>query len=387
VRALPVPSLLLILPSLLAASCSPYERRAGEAWVGPIDPAGFPAPYLGAGGDPKRGGGVILASVATAHGERAPYYAFAVSAAQAASDDPLAIATDGNPAAVPAPLAYVFDPQLPPAAGDLGAGDLGVPDMAGAAPPIAPEPFPVTQRCTAPSGYAYDARRDAYRLDEQGNVFTQLPAVGYAPVVAEVPVTSNGEACQSIKSSSTLVTRTDVLVQTVPPRFPLPNAKPTGVPDGNFLAWALVDPSAEVRFPDGTLDPSNGLGPQKIGWLDRYLVTYLDGGYIPVTTTIRPGMAGNPETHVVHIIPENVYFPTQIPVTLPSGVVVVGTGKLGAGFDILDARRGEPGYSPLCKVFSFVPRDPLNPATSASMIDALDLHDTGTWVWCIQVKQ
>ncbi|MDB4966951.1 MAG: hypothetical protein JWN44_2640, partial [Myxococcales bacterium] len=297
-RVLLVPTLLL-----LVAGCSPYDRRAGEASLGSVDPSAFPAPYLGAGGDPKRGGGLILSSVATAHGEPAPYYAFALSAAHAASDDPLAISTDGNATAIPAPLAYVFDPQLPAAsdlgasdlgAADLGASDLGASDMAGAAGPVAPEPFPASPRCTPPASYSYDARRDAYRLDEEGNVFTALPTAGYAPVVAEVPVTSNGEACQSIKSAATLVTRSDVVVETVPPKFPLPDARPTGVPDGRFLAWAIVAPGAEVRFPDGTLDPTSGLGPQKIGWFDRYLLTYLDGGYLPVTTTIRPGMAGNP---------------------------------------------------------------------------------------------
>jgi len=91
-----------------------------------------------------------------------------------------------------------------------------------------------------------------------------LPATGYAPIVAEVPVTSNGEGCQSIKSSATLVTTSDVVVDTVPPKFPIPNAKPTGVPDGRFLAWAIVDPaprSASRRAPRSGERPR----PQKIG--------------------------------------------------------------------------------------------------------------------------
>ncbi len=371
---------LVALTGVLTTACDPYQKRAGEYYAGPVDPSAFPAPYLGAGGDPKRSGGVIRAAAATAHGVPAPYYAFAVSAAQASAADPLAVSTDGNATAIPAPLAYVFDPQLPPPS-DMGAGDMGT-----AAPAPSPSPFPAAPRCTPPSSWAYDARRDAFRLDEQGDVFTALPAPGYAPIVAEVPVTSNGEPCQSIKSAATLVGADDVIVATVPPKFPLPNAKPTGVPDGRFLAWAIVDPGAEVRFPDGSLDPQSGLGPQHIGWFDHYLLTFLDGGYVPTTTVTLPGMAGGPDVAVVHIVPQNVYFPSQIPLTLPSGVTVPHAGQLGAGFDIVDARRGEPGYSPLCHVFSFVPADPLHPPTSASDIDAAQLHDTGTFVWCLQVQ-
>ena len=347
----------------LLPACNPYQQRSGEYYAGPVDPAAFPAPYLGAGGDPKRGGGVILASAATAHGVPAPYYAFAVSAAQAAAADPLAVSTDGNPTAIPAPLAYVFDPD-----------------------PTTANPFPAAPRCTPPSSYAYDPRRDGYRLDEQGNVFTALPAAGYAPVVAEVPVTSNGEGCQSIKSAATLVGADDVVVTTMAPKLALPNAAPSGVPDGRFLAWAIVDPGAEVRFADGSLDPTSGLGPQKLGWFDHYLLAYLDGGYVPTSAFVVPGMAGNPDVTVVHVIPQNVYYPTAIPTTLPSGVVVPRDGALGDGYDILDAARGEPGYSPLCRVFSFVPADPLHPPASAADIDAAQLHDTGSFVWCLQVQ-
>ena len=364
-----------IIAVLGLGACDPYQRHSGEYYAGPVDPKAFPAPYLGADG-------VILASAATADDAPAPYYAFAVSAAQAAAADPLAVSTEHNPTAIPAALAYVFDPQLP-APSDMagGAADMGAPDLGG--PP--PNPFPPTPRCAPPAGYTYNPQRDGYRLDDQGNVLTALPAAGYAPIVAEVPVTSNGEPCQSIKSEATLVGADDVVVETMPPTFDVPGAHPTGVPDGRFLAWAIVDPGATVRFADGSLDPESGMGPQKIGWFDHYLLTYLDGGYVPTTTTIVPGMAGNPDVAVVHVIPQNVYFPSTIPRTLPSGVVVPATGALGDGFDILDARRGDPGYSPLCHVFSFVPADPLHPPTRASEIDATQLHDTGSFVWCLQV--
>jgi hypothetical protein len=333
----------VVAVAILLVACDPHERRSGEYYAGAVDPAAFPAAYLGAGADPARSrSGTVVAFAARAQGVAAPYYAFALSDAQAAAADPLALAVvgvgagagvpGGDAAAIPVPLAYVFDPTL-------------------AAP-----------RCTPPRGYAYDAQRDAYRLDDQGPVFTALPAAGYAPVVAELPVTSNGEGCQSIKSAATLATASDVVVD-------------AGGPDGRFLAWAIVDPSAEVRFPDGHLDPDDGLGPQKLGWFDHYLVTYLDGGVVPTRT----------DAAVVRVVPQNLYVPTAIPVTLPSGEVVTGAGALGSGFDLLDAARGEPGYSPLCHVFSFAPADPLAPAVSAAELDPSLLHDTGAFVWCLQV--
>ena len=66
-------------------------------------------------------------------------------------------------------------------------------------------------------------------------------------------------------------------------------------------------------------------------------------------------------------------------------MVVPAPGAMGGGYDLLDAVRGEPGYSPLCRVLSFEPVDPLHPPTRAADIDASTLHDTGTLVWCLQV--
>src|SRR5262249_42584798 len=74
---------------------------------------------------------------------------------------------------------------------------------------------------------------------------------GYLPMVAEVPVISADEPCQEIKSEDILLTRNDVGV-TVITAAPFENAKQIGKPDGKFLAWALIDPRAEVDF---TSDP------------------------------------------------------------------------------------------------------------------------------------
>lgn len=266
----------------LLASCNPYEQHSGEYYAGPVDPSAFPAAYRGP----------VVAAAATAHDVPAPYYAFPVADAA----DPLAVAAP--------PVAYAFD-----------------------------------DRCTPPPGYAYDPRRDAYRLDEQGNVFTALPAeAGYAPLVAEWPITSNGEACQSIKSAATLLRADDVIVP--------------AAPSARLVAWAIVDPGADVRP-----------GPPRLGWIDHQLLAWIDGGDVP---TSGDG---------TRLVAQNLYFPTATP---------SGPGALGDGFDLLDAARGEPGYSPLCHVFSFAPADPQHPPTSAAALDPAALADTGRFVWCLQ---
>ncbi len=37
---------------VLVAGCNPYSDQQGEFNAGPVDPANFPVPYLGAGADP-----------------------------------------------------------------------------------------------------------------------------------------------------------------------------------------------------------------------------------------------------------------------------------------------------------------------------------------------
>ena len=330
-----------------SSGCTPYDRRSGEYNAGPVDVSHFPAAYLGAGGDAKFGGGVFAASDAFVDDNTVGYYAFPFSAAQLAADDPLAL---GDSFATPP--AYVFDP---------GASD----------------PFPGKPRCAAPAGYVYDEQRDGIRYDDQGNVFTALPAdASYVPLVAEVPVQSHGEPCQSIKSVETLVQDPLVVVPLQPPpKGSAANALPSGVADGKLAAWALVDPSAEVDFPDGTLDPTTHLGPQKFGWYAHYLTQYLDGGYVPTTAT--------------DLVAQTLFVPTLVPGTDMSGApaAVPTMGAPGSGFDVLSAKRGAAGYSPVCRVMTFVPADPMNPPTSAAAIDMATAMPAPTpFVYCLQVE-
>jgi len=315
----------VLLVATVAGGCNPYEKRSGEYYAGAVDPAAFPAPYLGAGGDPKLGGGVFAASAAFVDGNAVGYYPFPFSAAQLAAADPLALGD-----AFTTPPAYVFDP---------GASD----------------PFPQKARCAPPANYVFDAQRDGIHYDDQGNVFTALPAdARYVPLVAEIPVQSNGAPCQSVKSS-------DALMQ--------------GVPDGKIVAWALIDPSAQVLFPDGSVDPTTFVGPQKLGWYNHYLTQYLDGGYVPT-------MGGA-------LVAQTLYVPTLIPGTDMSGApaAVPTMGEPGSGFDLLTAARGSAGYSPICQVMTFVPADPLNPPTSVAAIDMATVMPAPTpFLYCFQVQ-
>ena len=310
---------------LLLSGCNPYARRSGEYSAGPVDVSQFPPAYLGAGGDPKYGGGVFQPSSAFVDGNAVGYYAFPFSDAQLAADDPLTLGD-----AFATPPAYAFDPA-------------------------ASDPFPAKPRCTPPAGYVYDEQRDGIDYAEQGNVFTALPTgASYVPLVAEVPVQSNGEPCQSIKSSDAL---------------------PSGVPDGKIVAWALVDPSASVLFADGSVDPTTLLGPQKFGWYNHFLTQYIDGGYVPTTGT--------------ELVAQTLYVPTLVPGTDMSGAPAATPtmGNPGSGYDLLEAARGASGYSPICRVMTFVPADPMNPPTSVAAIDMTTLMPAPTpFLYCLQVE-
>src|SRR5262249_14206620 len=140
--------------------------------------------------------------------------------------------------------------------------------------------------CTPPNGYSYNPFRDDLHYDQQGNIFSALPNATwsegsnptwtYVPVVARVPVTSQGERCQGIKSEQTVLTRSDVSVQRGADR---PDGTPTGVPDGTYFAMAIVDPGSPVlKFNES----GAGLSHQRYGWYNQYFLAYLDGGQIRV---------------------------------------------------------------------------------------------------------
>jgi hypothetical protein len=312
-----------------AAGCDPYKdyKLKGEFNAGSVDPVNFAQPYRGAGSTRNiAGSGTGFSAVrAYAQGAAVEYFLFPFAPSQVVragytytTASASFVRQQQNALTIRQfPNGYIFDP------------------------PSTRSAFPDQQQCRAPDGYQFDPRRDDVHYDEQGEIFTALPDAtwgsgslptwNYVPIVQEVPVGSAGEPCQEIKSERTLLTRSDVNV----PRDS--NGGPLG--DGRYLAWALIDPGSGVyRVGESTSGP--GLGIQRWGWFQRFLVAYIDGGYIPLNAS------------ATQFVAQNLYVPSRVQVQSDPGTTTA-SGKLGAGYDVLDFPRGDPRYSPICRVLIY----------------------------------
>ncbi len=354
------------IAALWLAACDPYTRFVGDSSAGAVDPRNFPTAYRGidpnSGAPPDSkmpGSGMLTPTAALLGGDQVGYYAFPF-----AGND-LSLSIEGK---LIIPLAYDFDED-------------GM------------------TKCVAPENYVFDQQRDDVHYDVQGDIFVRLPdAPGYLPVVADVKVASNGLPCQDVKSETTVVERSDVTLETVPAEHPnQPNAHPTGKPSGVYYARPIIDPSLDVRAPVGmfgyapdgtpyTVDPNTGLGPQRWGWYQRYLLAYLDGGLIPTLAKDVTNKGGQAQ-HVIEMISQPIYFPSRHPGLDDQGNKVPVDGALGEGFDVLTAKRGAAMFSPLCEVYSFIPLDEMSPETDVKDIDMSTAQPTGEYVWCIQVTK
>lgn len=347
--------------TLALSACNPYSRFTGDSSAGAVDPVNFPAAYLGTGGDGKHPGmGVLMASLATddVSGNTVGYYPFPFTGFDLAVALPGA---DNVTQEYVAPLGYDFDEDG-------------------------------TTHCKVPKNYEYDQQRDDVRYDEQGDIFTSIPDQAlfpdYQPIVADVPVQSGASyPCQAVKSDDRLVKRKDVTFPTglVPPLNPnVPGQHPEGAPSKKLYARPVIDPSIDVHFPDGSLDPNTGLGPQHWGWYARYLIAWLDGGLIPTMQSTVTDQNGNMQT-ITEMQTQVLYFPDSHPGTDAGGNPVIVQGGPGDGYDIITAGRDETGFSPLCEVYVFTPKDPTMPETSIADIDMSTAQSTGQFIWCIQL--
>jgi hypothetical protein len=368
----------LLLGSL--GACNPYERHSGEYLAGSVDPIKFPTAYLGnpddnrpqlgtAGVGKSPGQGTFQYVVGWVAGKPVVYYPLPFNGKQATVSDPL----DLN--RLKTSLTYVFDPGKKDAPQD-------------------------SDRCAKPTDYQFDRQRDEARYDRQGNIFTALPTdsdpVGsttYVPIAKEVVVTSAGNPCQDIKSEATLVKRADVQINLKPAPDGVPNALPSGIPSGRFLAFAIIDPAADVKPPSVDtcmtltggdvagkckLDPVTGLGPRRWGWYQQYLLGYIDGGYIPIDVIQPVGK--------LRMGTQNLYYPDTVAIPDPDNPsqTIEGPGDLGLGLDLLDAQRGQDGYSPVCHLYSFTPRDIMNPEKSVADINPSKITDLKQYAYCLQ---
>ena len=323
-------------------ACDPYEDFGDETLgLGPVDPLNFPAANLGAAGNRMRPGtGTFQEASAWVGGMEVGYFRYAL---------PASVMVMAGMPVVPAtvPRAFAFD-----------------------ATPA--QPVPDKNACSPPPGWTRNERNDAVNFEQQGNIFTALPtatynpgvaaASTYVPLVAEVPVDSGGRICQQLKSTKGLEQSLGMLPG----------------PGGNLLAWLIIDPAAGV-YPFDAEETHNGLGLQKWGWYNRYLLAYLDGGYLPIM-----------QMDTVRLMrPQRIYLPRS-PV-----MGAMGAAALGQGLEVLTARRGQDGYSPLCEVMTYdlgmmpVPPDMLPKdaaAITGNMAIAMTLMPaTPRFVFCLQV--
>ena len=353
----------------LSASCvgDPYGGlKAENLGLGAVDPVTFPAENLGTDGNRMQSGaGTFVETSAWVGGAPVGYFAYPMKTA--ATRDQLRLLDEGKPYAT-IPPAYAFD-----------ATDE--------------QPVPDKNKCKAPAGYQADKRLDPAPgwYTHQGNIFTALPvatynpgvasASTYIPVVAEARASSSGRICQDLKSEKGLSTAL---------AGKLPKAT------GKYLAWAIIDPGAAVfAFDDMEQDPKTSIVVQKWGWYNRYLLAYLDGGYIPFADVMVPVPMSDPPAMktVTRMVTQKLYFPrSQIEVTDADGMKTKVAGKLGIGFDVLTAKRGtaaDPaavppivGYSPVCEVFSYdaappvMPPMPPMPAPPPAVVPAENLPKT-----------
>jgi hypothetical protein len=350
-------------------ACDPYARFGADGnHNGPVDPLNFPPANLGTGGDrTKPGAGVFTEIRAFAGGTEVGYFNYP-SRPPGTAFDPVRLRTAGAPyAPVPVPPAYVFDPA----------------DST---------PFPTRSPCEAPPGWTFNERVDDIHLDEQGNVFAALPrgtyapgvavSSSYVPVVSMVSLSAAGQACQARKSE------TQVLDQ-------LGLATPDmAMASGRYVAFMIIEPAAAV-FPRGmTAATHPGLGLQKWGWYGGYLLAYLDGGYVPTEDGMDTSM---PPMPVTRMKTQRIYYPrSMVMSTSSTGAMTMAAGVLGAGYDVLEAKRGDPGYSPVCAVYTYdagmplpagdLPRDAQTIEMMFNTMDAPVRPSTNPYVYCLQVR-
>jgi hypothetical protein len=342
----------------LVAGCEPYERfnQDQDDSLGPVQTTDFPAENLGTQSDGSPG-----------NRRMSGLGIFGARAAFVAAD---------------MPVAY-FDYPVPEAAGD---------DPLDVASASAAYIFPPGYQCTPPAGYVPDRRLDEVPLDRQYNVYTALPdahyspetgpAPDYLPVVAELEVTPpQSLPCQQMKVDTAIERLTGV-------------KNDARMPSGRYLAHLIIDPGAAVLPPGMTIEmhPTRGIGLQSWGWYNRYLLAYIDGGAIPTRVDTDMGPMGPPKM-VERMVTQALYYPRSM-VLNAGGMPAMAPGARGAGYDVLAARRGSPGYSPVCEVFTYDAGMPLAPeqlpkdeATIKAMFNtpaAPITPDVPPYVFCLQ---
>lgn len=326
-------SLAALLPMQLA--CSPYLSSEADFYAGPVDPKGFADGYVGVKGYRDDRPSAIAPHRAYVGGKRTFFYAFNFPVKEGREADPFFIPWDEI---MPT---YVYE---------------------------APgKPLPASQRCTPPKGYSFDPIQHAYSQQEQGAVFTRLPSdAKYRPVVAEVSVSAANQPCQSEKSARLVHDHHQHLLRS-----------------GRLLMWPIIDPGTDVLLPDEVsakttpvLPPESARSPQYFGWYQQRLLAYLDGGAVPYSVDAKGEGA--------RLEPQKLFYPS-VYTEIIDGKPQMVKGRPGAGHDVLEYPPGHPDYSPVCQVYSFVPRSAEVDETDVDKIRMLTHAYAGFLTYCVQL--
>jgi hypothetical protein len=376
-------SALSLISALGFVACDPYTSRVGQYNAGPVDPVTFPPENLGLSrtaafaGRYRSGTGRFTAiSAFLSATEKVDYFRFA---APAPTPRPMGFSPFSIPAT--APRAYVFDPQ-------------GV------------NPF-TQSACRSPTDYKFDQQKDGIRLDEQGAIFTALPTANYdpsaasaatatevpitllggtrayGPIINTVPVDTNDLPCQATKSEIDVAVRKDVKLELGEPN---PATKrQIGVGSGKYAAAVIIDPGAPVYDsvfvagkPDNGTKTPQGLGLQRWGWFNQFLLAYLEGGYIPTEDVMGR----------TQLKPQRIFVPGKI----LDSKMMPATGAVGSGYDVMEFKRGTDGYSPLCQIVTYETPMPLPtsmlPKSAADIVTNFSASfKNGDVFYCLQTQQ
>jgi hypothetical protein len=343
----------LLAGSLALSACEPYgDLRNSDVSLGAVDPVTFPAASLGTRGNRSSPGlGTFIETVAQADGTTVGYFAYPFPTR--AVSDPLRLLDDGKP--------Y---PKVPLSANQSSN--------------YAPVAYSFTEGCTKPPGWTFDPKVDEVALDVQSVVFTELPeatyqpgvmsVTNYLPVVTEVPKSTN-QPCQKYKTAKNVKAADEK-------------------PSGKFFAWAVIDPANGVYKYDAE-DTDTGIGLQKWGWFNRYLLAYLDGGEVPTVEAQVTDMATMSMKTVVRMKTQRLYYPRSM---VMSGTMMAA-GRIGAGYDVLAAKKGDGDYSPVCEVFTYDAGMPMAAAALPKTAEAIEqmfmaslMPATPRYVFCLQVR-
>jgi hypothetical protein len=89
------------------------------------------------------------------------------------------------------------------------------------------------------------------------------------------------------------------------------------------------------------------------------------------------------------MVPQKLYYPRSQVI----GSMGMAAGARGAGYDVLQFKKGDPGYSPICEIQTYDAGMPLAPADLPKDAQAIEtafgmtlMPGMNRYVFCLQVR-